>query len=188
VVDTPEIALAKAELRRQVRTLRRSLSSTQKIAEEANVCRLLTARYEGDKQLAIASYAALPDELSVDAWHVYLWAAGQPVWLPRVIAPGALSWHPVTDAAQLATGAYGIREPRAEVVPPELLPRSAMLLVPGVAFTGDGWRLGQGGGFYDRLLATHPGPTIGLAYACQRVAEVPRGSHDHPVRAVFFGG
>ena len=188
MVDTPQIQQSKAALRQRLRTLRASLSSAQKVAEEIQVCVVLAAHVDKEHPLAVASYAALPDELSIDAWHAQRWAAGHPVWLPRVVAPGLMSWHPVTDPTQLATGAYGIREPRPEVVPAQSLPPQAMLVVPGVAFTSDGWRLGQGGGFYDRLLAAHQGPTIGLAFACQRVAEVPRGPHDCQVSEVIFGG
>ena len=188
MVDTPEIQRSKGELRQRLRALRASLSPAQKVAEEIQVGLELAAYVVKEQPLSIASYAALPDELSIDAWHAQRWAAGHPVWLPRVVAAGLLSWHPVTDSTQLATGAYGIREPRPEVVPAQSLPPQAMLVVPGVAFTSDGWRLGQGGGFYDRLLATHQGPTLGLAFACQRVPEVPRGPHDCRVSEVIFGG
>ena len=188
MVDNRELHPSKVELRQRIRAQRRALSPAQKIAEESQVCRVLVALLAKQQPLAVASYAALPDELSVDAWHAQRWAAGHPVWLPRVVGPGVLSWHPVTNSTQLATGAYSIREPRPAAVPAQPLPLSALLVVPGVAFTSDGWRLGQGGGFYDRLLATHQGPTLGLAFACQRVAEVPRGPHDCRVSKVIFGG
>lgn len=175
----------KQELRRHLRAARRHLPVAQRQAEQAHVCRILATRLES---VVVASYAALPDELSIDDLHVPWWAAGRSVWLPRVIAPGELAWHPVTSADQLASGAHGIREPQESLVPSAPLPADATILVPGVGFTADGWRLGQGGGFYDRLLATHRGPTIGIAFACQRLASIPRGTHDRPVGEVLFGG
>lgn len=60
-----------------------------------------------------------------------------------------------------------------------------MLLVPLLAWDGQGRRLGYGGGYYDRTLAALPGcRTIGCAYAAQQVAEVPAGPHDRPLDAV----
>lgn len=188
MVDAPALTEAKALMRRHLRALRRALSPAQKKEEEARMIQLLTARFPVEKQVTFASYAALPDELSVDAWHQQQWAAGNAVWLPRVTGPGQLSWHAITDPAQLATGAFGIREPRLEAAPAAPLPDLAVLMVPGVGFTDDGWRLGQGGGYYDRLLPIHRGPTIGLAFACQRVSDVPRGTFDHAVSEVFFSG
>lgn len=188
MVDPYDVQQSKLELRRRMRALRKSLSTSQKEAEQAGVCHGLAARVALEPALVVASYAALPDELSVDAWHAQCWSAGHAVWLPRVVAPGVLSWHPVTDPTQLVTGSYSIREPHPEEVPAQPLPLHALLVVPGVAFTTDGWRLGQGGGFYDRLLVTHQGPTIGVAFVCQRVADVPRGPDDCRVSEVIFGG
>ena len=60
-----------------------------------------------------------------------------------------------------------------------------MLLVPLLAWDGQGRRLGYGGGYYDRTLAALPGRrAIGCAYAMQRVPEVPAGGHDVPLDAV----
>ena len=59
------------------------------------------------------------------------------------------------------------------------------LLVPMLAFDGDGYRIGWGGGFYDRTIATlklqQPTLAIGVAYSGQRVDTVPRGDQDQPL-------
>jgi len=58
-------------------------------------------------------------------------------------------------------------------------------VVPLIAFTADGHRLGQGGGHYDRWLGAHPEtPAIGLAWDCQLAEELPVEDHDHPLAAV----
>ncbi len=188
MVEEPALTtVAKAQLRATLRTLRRTLSAAQRTAAQACLCRLVAERFAARPPIAVASYAALADEASLDAWNAQWWAAGKTVWMPRVSAPGVLSWHAVTDPTQLIIGAYGIREPAVAVVPEAPLPAQATLLVPGVGFTADGWRLGQGGGFYDRVLATHQGPTIGIAFACQRVAALPVGPYDRQVSEVLFG-
>ena len=83
-----------------------------------------------------------------------------------------------TDLGALVAGPHGILEPPAGPVV-----RSGDVqawLVPGLAFTKDGLRLGYGGGWYDRLLAGVPKrvPKIGVAYSFQAVDELPREPHD----------
>jgi 5-formyltetrahydrofolate cyclo-ligase len=80
--------------------------------------------------------------------------------------------------------AYGVTEPQfeSEIVTP------AVVLVPLLAFDATGYRLGYGGGFYDRtieaLRAIRPIEAIGIAYAGQEVAAVPRDDHDQRLDAV----
>ena len=77
----------------------------------------------------------------------------------------------------LIKGRYGIPIPdeaAARVVPD-------ILLIPMVGFDADGFRLGMGGGFYDRTLAGLAALTIGLCYTARRVARLPREPHDRPL-------
>ena len=84
-------------------------------------------------------------------------------------------WKP---GDRLEEGAFDTREPSAdkEALPPEIL------LVPLLAFDRAGYRLGYGGGFYDRTLeklrARGPVTTLGIAFAGQECAAVPRGTFD----------
>ncbi len=63
-----------------------------------------------------------------------------------------------------------------------------LVLVPGLAFTRDGQRLGRGGGFYDRLLGGRARGAfkVGLGFACQMRASIPREGHDVLLDAVVF--
>ena len=61
-----------------------------------------------------------------------------------------------------------------------------IILLPGVAFSRDGGRLGRGAGYYDRLLG-HKGwraKKTGICFDCQLVSELPVESHDHPVDCI----
>ena len=82
------------------------------------------------------------------------------------------------DFATLVKGPHGILEPPAG---PAVRPEDVRAwLVPGLAFTKDGGRLGYGGGWYDRLLcrAAKQTPKIGIAYGFQLVDELPTEPHD----------
>ena len=84
--------------------------------------------------------------------------------------------------SDLEPGPFGLLQPGAEAeqIAPEVL------FVPMVGFTGDGHRLGQGGGHYDRWLAQHPATlAIGLAWDCQLVDALPVEPHDHPLAAII---
>ena len=133
----------------------------------------------------VALYAALPDELSSRPCFEAVIASGRSALLPRVEAPGRLAFHLVECWGALEPGRYGVATPPADtsqIVPAE----GDLVLVPGVAFDAGGWRLGRGGGFYDRAFPDRPGGPLlcGMGYEFQRVAAVPHGSHDRRMDAI----
>ena len=90
----------------------------------------------------------------------------------------ALELREIRAWGDLSPGAFGLLEPgtHCAVVPPDTV---ELVLVPGLAFTPTGTRLGYGGGYYDRLLATTTDATsIGLAYGFQIIPELPTEPHD----------
>ncbi len=84
-----------------------------------------------------------------------------------------------TPDAVLVPGAFGTSEPSADATTVE----PDALLVPLLAVDADGYRLGYGGGYYDRTLAALRSRrrviAIGVGFEAQRVDQVPRGAHDH---------
>lgn len=86
----------------------------------------------------------------------------------------------------LARNTLGIEEPVATA--PSVIP--ALVLVPLLAFDGDGYRLGYGGGYYDRTMATMrefavPPLFIGVGYTMQEVEQIPTGEHDLPLDGIL---
>ena len=107
--------------------------------------------------------------------------------LPAVLDAQTLvfrSWD--GDPEVLVPARFGLMEPgpEAEVVRPDIM------LVPLAAYDGSFNRIGYGAGYYDRAIAAmeadgHGPLLVGVAYACQRVAEVPAEPHDRPLAMVF---
>jgi 5-formyltetrahydrofolate cyclo-ligase len=178
------VSAHKQIIRRDLRALRRALTPAQRAAENQALCDAVWHCLHQHTH-ALASFLALPDEPDLADFHRRWWELNRPVWLPRVCGPGQMTWHAVRDLAHTIPGSYGIREPDPALAPAELLPTDACILVPGVAFTRDGRRLGQGMGFYDRVLVNHRGPTIGIAFRCQLLDDLPTEPHDQRLHRVF---
>ena len=136
----------------------------------------------------VAGYHVHRDEADPALLLRALAAAGAHIAFPRVIAKdAALEFHLVPDGEILHPGAYGIHEPLAHW--PRAIPD--ILLVPLLAYDDHGYRLGYGGGYYDRTLADLSGAAlpqaraIGIAYAGQRMDFLPHDAHDYPLHAVL---
>jgi len=126
----------------------------------------------------ITTFASLPQEPDLSLLHSLL--PTHEFYYPLIISPGVVRFHLVSSPETLVVGPYGIREPNAQVHPPVELDALEVFLCPGLAFGHDGSRLGQGGGFYDRLLAqARPeAPRIGIGFPCQLRDPLPMGTYD----------
>lgn len=112
-----------------------------------------------------------------------LLAAGHELYVPRADMPTrVLSIHPYP--CDLETLAFGLEQPvagSAGLADDEIDERLDVALIVGLAFDRRGYRLGHGGGFFDRFLAAHPVPAVGLAYELQIVDRLPVEPHDRPM-------
>lgn len=118
-------------------------------------------------------------------WARWLSENGRRIALPffatRDSAMEFRLWDNPWDEAGLEPGPWRALQPAEDAKPVS----PDVVVVPLVAFTAQGHRLGQGGGHYDRWLAAHPGVTaIGLAWDCQLAEELPVEPHDRPLAAV----
>lgn len=167
--DDPD--LVKTELRTTFRTQRQALTKSQ--VEEASNGAAQQLRTLIGSAATVGFYAGVRGEIAVEPAQVGTDSAV----FPRVDGPGEMSFRRITEG--LVEGAYGIPEPPPNA--PEVEPASLdALLVPGVAFTRSGVRLGQGGGFYDRFIPKMrpDAPRIGLCHSWQVVDDLPTEPHD----------
>lgn len=130
----------------------------------------------------VSGFAAIRDEINPAELLAWLRAEGFKLALPVMVGKGKplvmRAWAP-GDA--MAAAAWGIAEPLDDK--PEVDPD--VVLVPLLAFDARGFRLGYGGGFYDRTLARlrakKPVIAVGIAYDEQRVDAVPHDGYDQPL-------
>lgn len=180
-------------MRRALRRVRREVSAARgfdaagALAAQADILAEALADIVPARPRIVAGYVAAGGE--IDVLPLMLALAGRlnaGMALPVVNAPDTpldfRSWQPETA---LIIGAFGIPMPAAgPMVMPDLL------LMPLVAVDRCGHRLGQGGGFYDRTIARAEAAgqmpfTVGVAFAEQVVAAVPRGMFDRPLDLVL---
>ncbi len=111
-----------------------------------------------------------------------------PVLLPRVLDNGRLAFHRVEGSLQkLQLSDRNIPEPAPDPATQVPLDQIDLWVIPGVGFDPKGHRLGQGGGFFDRLFSqiTSSAPRLALAYDCQMVPLVPVEPQDEPVDEIL---
>ena len=132
----------------------------------------------------VAGYLPLRSEIDPRPTMLALIGLGYRIGAPVVVASDApLRFREWTPRARLERGAFGVSHPvEGDWIEPDAI------LAPLLAFDAEGWRLGYGGGFYDRtfaaLRARRGVAALGLAFAGQQVATVPHGPEDERLDAV----
>ncbi|WP_209425431.1 5-formyltetrahydrofolate cyclo-ligase [Pararhodobacter sp. SW119] len=172
MTETDAIAQAKAAARKAAFAARRA---AQGAGLDAGAQGHLAAALAAQAAAPLAGY--MPIRTEVDPLPVMAAHRG-PVGVPVILGPGqGLVFHRWAPDTPMIDGPFGARIPAtAEVMVPQVL------IVPLVGFDARGYRLGYGGGFYDRTLAAlrAAGPVlaIGFAYAAQELPEVPIDAFD----------
>jgi 5-formyltetrahydrofolate cyclo-ligase len=136
--------------------------------------------------MAAALYCALAGEVPTERIRRAYLAAGARLYYPRVAGRRTLAFYPHREGDAWETGPYGIPEPSNPAGVEPRLSGWDIVVVPGLAFDRRGNRLGHGFAYYDRFLGGLPEsvPRVGLAWASQRIPEVPVDAWDVPVHAL----
>lgn len=170
-----------------MRGKRRALSADdQKEAARAVYERLLD--YVPYKRARVVmAYMAVRGEVSLAPVIGDILESGRELLLPRCEAPGIMTARKIRGMEDLAPGAFGVPEPKAEcdVIDPAEID---LILVPGVAFDPAGRRLGQGGGYYDRFLEKTPAYRAGVCHDFALLEAVPFEVHDMTMDGVITPG
>ena len=130
----------------------------------------------------IATYLSFPHEVDTSFLIDAAQEDGKQVVIPKTYPKGCMEFV-AYDPQNLKPTAFGLLEPEDAT---QAVDQSKIDLihVPGVAFQKDGYRIGYGGGYYDRYLADFDGATVSTIYACQEVDFAP-APHDIPVQEVI---
>jgi 5-formyltetrahydrofolate cyclo-ligase len=175
--------ITKLGIRKKLLALREQLSPDIRAAWSEAISAHIVKLEIYRQASTILGYMNFGAEFASELWIQQVLADGKKLALPRVNRhTNQLELYWVDDLEnQLAAGLWGIREPiveRCERL--STLNEVEFVLLPGVAFTRDGARLGYGSGFYDKLLAhmTHQPALAAAAFALQIVEQIPQESTD----------
>jgi 5-formyltetrahydrofolate cyclo-ligase len=166
---------AKDALRRRMKQTRQSIAPEVALAAETQCIEHVLAALP--PQSTVMAYVSIRAELPTRRLLGALRAAGHDVAVPRIVGRRL---EPRLWTGTLVPGSFRVPTSDGPLVTP------MVVLVPGLAFDRRGYRVGYGGGFYDRFLDAHPhAQTLGMAYELQRVDRVPTEPHDRPVAGLI---
>ena len=173
----------KSELRKQVLQEMKAIPRKQKQAIDQALTEGLLQHPFYQEANTIATYLSFPHEFQTQELIEQALKDGKKVLIPKTYPKGRMEFV-VYNPQQLAKTSFGLLEPQGdlEVVEPSQID---LIHVPGLAFTTEGYRIGYGGGYYDRYLEHFAGHTMSTIYPCQ-VQEFNFENHDIPVQEVLI--
>ena len=173
----------KSELRKQVMQEMKALPQEQKQPmDQALTDQFLKHPFYQEAKI-IATYLSFPHEFQTQELIDQALRDGKKVLIPKTYPKGRMDFV-VYDPQQLVKTSFGLLESQGDL---EVVDASQIDLihVPGLAFSKEGYRIGYGGGYYDRYLEHFTGHTLSTIYPCQIQDFIPE-KHDIPVEEVLI--
>ncbi|MFI3317690.1 MAG: 5-formyltetrahydrofolate cyclo-ligase [Rikenellaceae bacterium] len=171
--------MSKATIRAKIKSLNLAIDEQERRAAAEVLSERILAHPCVRSAQRIALFSSLRDEIDTSVLIEQL-AGDKHLLLPRVVGD---EMEFVSLGESLQSGSFGILEPAAG----EAIPYSEidLMIVPAVAYTANGDRLGRGKGYYDRYLTQGKIRTIGVAYSHQIVTGLPTEPHDVQIDEVI---
>lgn len=174
----------KKELRRQIRQRKREMTPEQIETASAKLRKLFLTTEQYRQAKTVYGYLPYNQEVRTVPLLEQALRDGKQVAVPKVYGE-EMRFIYMTDLTCVEKSEMGIPEPVADG--PVANDPTALVLMPGVAFTKDGKRIGYGGGYYDKFLYAEPNhPTVALCYEFQIVEQLPTEEYDIPVNLVLW--
>jgi len=185
----------KSRLRREWLHARDQIPEETRQAASRQIASRLCRSVWYDWAECVLTYLSFRSEVDTRLLIEQVWQDGKKVLAPKVDRNReTMEFYEIHQWEDLATGPWGIPEPCGNTMPyaDACCRCRVLLLVPGVAFDRRGFRIGYGGGYYDRFLMQSSLMrskkrliSVGLSFECQMVPEIPVEKHDLPVDGVL---
>ena len=171
----------KQRLRYLSKQIRRSLTPDFRHQASLLICDLIQEWIVFKQSRTVLTYMAMGSE--VDLSHLFSHNKEKEWIIPRIEPMGKMVFHSY-DPGRLIHHPYGMLEPdpTCNIVSSEKI---QLTLVPGLVFDLNGWRLGYGGGFYDRFLCQFEGVYAGITFHELLRPNVPHDPHDIPMQYII---
>ena len=174
----------KAELREKLLAERAAIPKEKRDAMSRVICDRAVSLSGFRLSETILLYA--PKEIEVDVTPIAraAWDMGKTVAFPLCHRPedtfAYMTYHIVESLDDLTPGSFGLLEPPSDapLYDPKADTRGSLAFAPAIAFDRSGYRLGYGGGYYDRFFNTYSGSVIGVIFSDFVVPSLPHGRYD----------
>lgn len=174
----------KQSLRRHIREQKRAMTEEQIIAKSRQLGQLFAASQAYRQARTIYGYLPYNQEVRTVPMLEHALKDGKKVAVPKVYGE-EMKFIYLDDLSKVEKGYAGIPEPIADE--PVADDKTALVLMPGLAFDREGHRIGYGGGFYDKFLSAEPNhPTLALCYDFQMQQQLETEEFDIPVDTVLW--
>lgn len=172
----------KKELRQTVLNQMKKLSGKEKEQADSWLTQRLLSSAAYQKAQVIATYLSMPHEVSTAAFIKQAQLDGKRVLVPKTYGQGRMIFVDY-DESRLQKSSFGLLEPMSE----EAVDKTEIDLihVPGVVFNSQGFRIGYGGGYYDRYLDDYEGTSVSTIYQVQQADFTP-AQHDVAVKELIM--
>lgn len=171
----------KKDLRLQGIRWLKEQSPFEKQERDETLCQLLCHSYAYQSSHRIATYLSFAHEFDTSLFIARALKDGKEIFIPKTYPKGKMIFV-AYDEDDLKKTSFGLKEPKSslEVVKDSL----DMIHVPGVVFNNTGFRIGYGGGYYDRYLYDFKGQTVSTIYPFQ-IQNFVEERHDIPVGSIL---
>ena len=174
----------KKALRREIREKKRAMTEAEIVSRSERLGELFLKSQAYQNAKTVYGYLPYNQEVRTVPMLEQALRDGKRVAVPKIYGD-TMRFLYLEDLSRVEKNDMGIPEPVADI--PVAEDKTALVLMPGLAFTKNGDRMGYGGGFYDRFLAEEPNhPTLALCYDFQIVDSLPTEEFDIPVDTVLW--
>lgn len=184
-----EIRKHKSEIREYHLGVRRAMTPEARAALDEKICRAVLASATYRYADTILMYYAKEDEVNINsvAWEAV--KAGKKVAFPKTNPDDrSMVFRFVQSEDDFESGALGLHEPKDGLPEFEVtgeLQSNVICIIPAVVYDKKGFRIGYGGGYYDRYLSSFKGTKVGVEYHDFIVGDVPHGRFDLAVDVII---
>lgn len=166
----------KKALREEMLIKRAKLNPTNKKEYDLWICQELEELIEAKNYKAIHAYLPMGKEIDIAPLLEKLLAKGITIITPKTLPKRKLENRVLTSLSEIEKGVFGTTHPSNAK---EYKGTFDLIIIPGLAFDENNYRLGYGGGYYDNFLVNHPKAfKLGIFYPEQKVDKVPIEEHD----------
>ncbi len=184
-----DLKAIKTGLRQEYLARRAALPPEERQRRDQKICDLILASTSYRYAETVLGYYPRADEIDIRPVLEAALQSGRQVYLPRCAPEHRMHYRRITALSDVEAGTYGLCEPpedapcyeTEQVVP-------TLCLVPGVVFDRFGYRIGYGGGYYDRFLREFHGAAAGVVYRDFICPTLPAGRFDLPLPVMMTDG